>query len=124
MSEWCVECGVVLLPGHDHFDPEPADIEVFWRELANRHIAMTAPKIAEYGSRDLVDIGREVLSLASRDTENDRLAFEAGVFFYVRGKIARWAAAVGRGEPVSQDTLDDIVIYCTLVLHNREGDSE
>jgi hypothetical protein len=98
------------------------DLVEFWLAMTDRQIAMTAPKVAEYGSRDLVDIGREVLSLAGRDTDDDRLAFEAGVFFYVRGKVARWAAAVHRGEPVSKDTLDDIIIYSTLVLHDREGE--
>jgi hypothetical protein len=100
--------------------PLVVSLHQFWNDTTARHINMTVPKIQEYGSRDLVDMGREILSLTGRDTDDDRLAFEAGVFFYVRGKVARWAAAVGRGEPVSRDTLDDLIIYCTLVLHNRE----
>lgn len=106
--------------GAPDFGTKSEPVRDWWMNTAERHADMVTPKMAEYGSRDLVEIGREFAALAGREGLDDTVAYEVGVFFYLRGKVARWSAAVGRGEQVSQDTLDDIVAYSMMVLHNRE----
>lgn len=98
-----------------------ARIEEWWTQTTIGHMQSVVPKMVEYGSRDLVEIGRGVLDVAGKPDASDNEAYEAGVYFYVRGKLARWATAVGRGVPVSRDTLDDIIIYCMMVLDNRDN---
>lgn len=119
----------VKLPSEEELDAKerayyrdtPAQrVKDWWMKQAEEHADMVTPKMAEYGSRDLVEIGREFAALAGREGLDDTVAYEVGVLFYLRGKVARWSAAVGRGEQVSQDTLDDIVAYSMMVLHNRE----
>lgn len=95
-------------------------VKDWWMKQAEEHADMVTPKMAEYGSRDLVEIGREFSALAGEENLSDEAAYEVGVLFYVRGKVARWSAAVGRGDQVSKDTLDDIVCYTMMVLHNRQ----
>lgn len=102
------------------FGTKSEPVRDWWMNTAERHADMVTPKMAEYGSRDLVEIGREFAALAGREGLDDTVAYEVGVLFYSRGKLARWSAAVGRGEQVSQDTLDDIIAYSMMVLHNRE----
>lgn len=93
----------------------------FWREKTEALISLCAPKVEEYGSQDLADIGWDLLEMSNKDENaSEEDAYETGVYFYVRGKIARWANAIKQGRPVSQDTLDDIITYCILALHNRE----
>ena len=118
----------VKLPSKEELDAKerayytsPAQrVKNWWMGQAEEHADMVTPKMAEYGSRDLVEIGREFSALAGEENLSDEAAYEVGVMFYVRGKVARWSAAVGRGDQVSKDTLDDIVAYSMMVLHNRQ----
>ena len=118
----------VKLPSKEELDAKerayytsPAQrVKNWWMKQAEEHADMVTPKMAEYGSRDLVEIGREFSALAGKEGLSDEAAYEVGVFFYLRGKVARWSAAVGRGDQVSKDTLDDIVAYSMMVLHNRQ----
>lgn len=118
----------VKLPSEEELDAKerayytsPAQrVKDWWMGQAEEHADMVTPKMAEYGSRDLVEIGREFSALAGEENLSDEAAYEVGVLFYVRGKVARWSAAVGRGDQVSKDTLDDIVAYSMMVLHNRQ----
>src|SRR5699024_3150555 len=105
----------VKLPSKEELDAKerayytsPAQrVKNWWMKQAEEHADMVTPKMAEYGSRDLVEIGREFSALAGEEGLSDEAAYEVGVFFYLRGKVARWSAAVGRGDQVSKDTLDD-----------------
>lgn len=95
-------------------------VRKWWADTAQGHIDMVVPKMVEYGSNDLVEIGREFLALAGIKEASDSFAHEVGILFYARGKLARWSAAVGRGEHVSRDTLDDIVAYAMMAILNQE----
>jgi hypothetical protein len=103
------------------------EIETWWHELAEREIKATVPKALEYGSHDLVVIGRELLHAAiQRDPDawkeykDETTMAELGVFFYLLGKMARWTSAIREGKRVSDDTLFDIGIYVRMVQRIRE----
>lgn len=81
-------------------------------------------KMIEYGGRgravDLVEIGRDIALLIGRKEISDAEAVEIGVYFYIRGKMGRWFAAISEGRPVSDDTLHDLSIYVRIVQRARE----
>lgn len=101
------------------------ELERWWVELATSEAAVVAGKMREYGGEgraiDLVDIGRDLLR-AQRVPESeisDEWAAETGVYFYARGKLSRWTAAVIRGERVSDDTLHDLGVYVRMAQRIR-----
>lgn len=103
------------------------EIEEWWHKLADREISATVPKALEYGSHDLVLIGREIAHAvmerhpdAFREYNDDTVAAELGVFFYLLGKMARWTSAIREGKRVSDDTLFDIGVYVRMVQRIRE----
>ncbi len=102
-----------------------SDLAKWWKEQTDKAILATVPKAYEYGSRDLLDMGA---ALHRVKTGNDldlqtkggrETAIEAACWFYMLGKMARWTAAVERGEPVSDDTLFDMGVYATMVQRSR-----
>ena len=90
----------------------------WWLETAAHEVQAVAPKAVEYGSRDLIEMGRTLLRVAGREVTDEEAA-EAGVWFYVVGKIARWTAAMERGDRVSDDTLLDIGTYVKMAQRLR-----
>lgn len=106
----------------DHFHV-PVDVEAelssWWRQQAEDEIARTAPKAAEYGSRDLIEIGRDLARAMGLGEIHDQWAAELGIYFYLRGKLARWTEAVVRGETPSDDTLFDIGVYVRMAQRVR-----
>lgn len=92
----------------------------WWMEVARQEIQAAAPKAVEYGSRDLVEVGRAMASIAEREgSMNDEEAAELGIYFLVINKVARWTAALRTGQRVSDDTLLDIGIYLRMAQRNR-----
>jgi len=102
------------------------ELEAFWHGEADKEINLVVPKAIEYGGHgravDLVDIGRDLLRAQGIDEERitDEWATEVGIYYYLRGKISRWTAAITRGDRVSDDTLLDISIYCRMAQRNRQ----
>ena len=100
-------------------------LETWWQDQANVEIEMVVPKAIEYGGEgravDLIDIGKDLLRAMKvpEDQITEEWATETGIFFYLRGKVGRWTAAMQRGERVSDDTLLDISIYCRMAQRNR-----
>lgn len=92
----------------------------WWYDLAEREVDATVPKAVEYGSTDLIDIGRNVARLSGR-TVDDQQAAEIGIFFYLEGKLARWRSAIAEGRQVSDDTLFDIGIYVRMAQRVRSA---
>lgn len=100
----------------------------WWRERAEAEIGMVAAKAVEYGSADLVEIGRQLHQAGVRlpndmqpyDHDRDAYLAELGIYFYVCGKLARWTSAVTEGRPVSTDTLLDIGVYVRMAQRVRE----
>jgi hypothetical protein len=95
----------------------------WWLDKAEAEVQPLVKKLVEYGGEgraiDLIEIGRDLGRLQDRDL-SDAEAAELGIYFYIRGKLGRWTAAVLRGEPVSDDTLLDIGIYVRMVQRIRE----
>lgn len=94
----------------------------WWRQLAEDEIQRTVPKAVEYGSTDLIDIGRNIARLSGRDVD-DAQAAELGVYFYLEGKFARWRSAIMEGREVSDDTLFDIGVYIRMAQRIRHAGS-
>lgn len=98
--------------------PEQAALADWWHEQANQEIERTVPKAVEYGSDDLVFIGRALADLLDREV-GDEEAAELGIFFYELGKMARWRAAIKQGGRVSDDTLFDFGVYIRMAQRVR-----
>lgn len=95
----------------------------WWRAQAETEIEMVVAKAIEYGgagaSIDLIDIGRDLARIAGREV-GDEEATELGIYFYLRGKLSRWTAAVMEGRRVSDDTLTDLGVYVRMAQRTRE----
>lgn len=115
-------------------DPEAADsvsaLRGWWEQTANDEVSQLVTKMAEYGglsrATDLTEIGRDLVAagvskgpLLGSEAAQDSWLQELGVYFYVRGKFARWQAAIIEGRPVSDDTLLDIGIYVRMAQRIR-----
>jgi hypothetical protein len=101
------------------WDPTPADLlRRWWLDLAEVEVERTVPKAIEYSSTDLVDIGRDLARCMGREIDDEEAA-ELGVYFYLRGKLARWTGAITNGERISDDTLFDIGVYVRMAQRIR-----
>lgn len=94
----------------------------WWVGVAADDIARTEAKIHDYGGRgaaiDLLSIGRDLAMTMSR-VVSDEEAIELGIYFYTRGKLARWTAAVMEGRRPSPDTLLDLTFYTMMARRNQ-----
>lgn len=105
-------------------DPTPeartaAVLANWWLEVAEEEVQKVAPKAVEYGSTDLIEIGRDIASMMEwRGLDNEALA-ELGIYFYLVGKMARWRDAIHRQDRVSDDTLHDIGVYVRMAQRVR-----
>lgn len=95
------------------------ELEEWWLAMAREEIERTVPKAIEYGSGDLIDIGRAMARVMGREVENDVDAIELGIYFYEVGKMARWTDAVRHGRRVSDDTLFDLGVYIRMLQRAR-----
>jgi len=106
----------------DKFDAN--ELDSWWHTQAAKEVEPLIDKLVEYGGQgrswDLIEIGRD-LARALRWTDiTDAEAAELGIYFYVRGKLGRWFAAICEKRPVSDDTLYDIGIYIRMVQRIRD----
>lgn len=95
------------------------DLAQWWRETAEREIDGVVDKAIEYGATDLAEIGRTLNQAMKRPGATEAQMAELGVFFYITGKMARWADAVKDGRNVSDDTLHDIGVYVRMAQRIR-----
>lgn len=94
----------------------------WWEQTARADLDACVPKMAEYGSDDLEDIGQELAAMmANSGSTQGPDGTEIGIYFYLRGKLSRWRSAIERGELCSDDTLHDIVVYAMMARANRAG---
>jgi hypothetical protein len=91
----------------------------WWMQQAEDEVARTVPKAVEYSATDLTDIGHDLARCMGREVDDEEAA-ELGVFFYLRGKMARWVGSVIAGDRVSDDTLFDIGVYVRMAQRIRE----
>lgn len=82
----------------------------WWREQAETEIDMVVAKAVEYSASDLIDIGRAVLGEGLTAEEYA----EAGIAFYLFGKISRIMGAIREGRRPSADSWLDAGIYSRM----------
>lgn len=92
----------------------------WWADTAAGDAEKVIPKAIEYGARDLADIGYAMAQIAKMDDIDEAQATELGIYYYVVGKLARWASAVERGDQVSDDTLLDLTTYLMMARRTRD----
>lgn len=112
---------------------EPNEVSAlrgWWEQTAHDEVAQLVAKMVEYGglsrATDLTAIGESLVGvgvpegplLGSGKVQEGWLQ-ELGIWFYLRGKLARWEAAIREGRPVSDDTLLDIGIYVRMAQRVR-----
>lgn len=91
----------------------------WWGETSADDAVAADIKAKEYGSLDLVIIGRtmrELIGMGSGIVEDAEL----GIMFYQLGKLARCVSAVSSGRRPSDDTWHDIVVYGMMVRRIRD----
>lgn len=106
----------------------PPSFEAWWADKASAQAAMCRRKAAEYGADDLYEMGTDFINLMQSGpgirpapmTFTDTDAYLAGVFWYVLGKVKRWQSALKRRQNPSKDTLEDLVVYAMMALHEME----
>lgn len=94
------------------------ELRGWWFDQATAEVDGTVPKALEYSATDLADIGH-VLARCMGRTVDDEEAAELGIFFYLQGKLSRWAGAVQAGKRPSNDTIYDIGVYCRMAQRVR-----
>ena len=127
----CINCGWSLaahLTRHGiQVEPETPDesprkgLPLWWEGQVAIDIARTAPKIKEYGTRDLEAMGLALM--AAKGIESDSSVSHApapdvaavyGCMLYALGKCMRAIASLERGEMPSEDTLFDLSVYSMM----------
>jgi len=106
----------------------------WWIQQATTEIDDMMEKLAEYGTGDLHEIGRQMMKVRGVDIDQqiDDLGsygleltnaqmYELGVMFYALGKIQRVITAAQQGRTASTDTWHDLNIYSKMVLAGRAG---
>lgn len=99
------------------------ELEQWWHDQAAKEVDPLISKLLEYGGAgravDLEDIGHDLARMQKREVSDEEAA-EIGIYFYIRGKMGRWLAALSDGRRVSDDTLYDIGIYVRMVQRLRD----
>lgn len=96
-----------------------SELGAWWAEVSADDVEPAIIKGKEYGSLDLIVIGRtmrEMIGIAP-DVVSDA---EVGIIFYQLGKVARAVSAIHSGRRPSDDTWHDIVVYGMMVRRIRE----
>jgi hypothetical protein len=95
------------------------DLTAWWAATAADDVEPASIKAKEYGSTDLVIIGRTLREMVgiNADVVTDE---EIGILFYTLGKVARAISAIGSGSRPSDDTWHDITVYSMMVRRVRE----
>ena len=97
------------------------ELASWWRKAADAEIDMVVDKAIEYGATDLRDLGRQIYEMSGRPQPDDATAAEAGIAFYVMGKMSRVAAAFREGRLPSSDTWLDIGVYSRMAQRVRQA---
>ncbi len=120
LTSWQKWAMVGALAGRSTTDADR--LAAWWRRTAEAEIEQTVAKAVEYGSTDLIDIGRSLARVAGREVDDEEAA-EMGVFFYLEGKLSRWRSTLERGDRPSLDTLLDIGVYARMAQRIRYAGS-
>lgn len=103
------------------------ELTEWWLNKARSEVKPMADKALEYGGKgaavDLIEIGKDIARMTDPEHWNSYSVAhytEIGIYFYLRGKLARWQAAMIEGRKVSDDTLLDIGVYVRMAQRTRE----
>lgn len=100
------------------------ELETWWVEQARAEFEPTIAKAVDYGSRDLVEIGQDLILGGyggdGFDASDEALCAEIGIWFYLRGKMARAMEAYRQGRKPSDDTMLDIGVYTRMIQRVRD----
>lgn len=108
------------------------ELRRWWYQAGADEIDGMLAKMIDYGgaerATDLTDLGRSLIEAGVREPADftqvptvvpDAYLQELGAYFYIRGKFARWVAAIREGRPVADDTIHDMIIYLRMVQRIR-----
>lgn len=90
------------------------------QDLTSEVTDMVIPKARTYGTTELSQLGATLMNVAGKGTVPERGSMQYAVWFYSIGKMARWTAAVKRGEQPTRDTVLDILVYALMWLKVEE----
>jgi hypothetical protein len=94
----------------------------WWIDQASDEADRTIDKMEQYGSLDLVHIGRMLWDVMGRTTPlSDIAAMEVGCLFYLYGKVQRAVSALKNDQPILEDTWFDMQIYSKMAQAARAG---
>lgn len=116
-----VDPGAVAVPevGDDPHWLLKVALTNWWIDLAHAEVDRVVPKAVEYGSTDLMEVGRTLANVMQRDGLSEEELTELGIYFYLVGKFARWMDAVRDNRRASDDTLHDIGVYVRMAQRTR-----
>lgn len=119
-------------PGHWQVDkvntgPE-AQLAQWWRDVAEEEIDKVVPKAVEYSAHDLALLGewmRDLIEPHRNEGSAPSVVADAELacWFYLAGKLGRAMGALREGRAPSDDTLEDIGIYCRMAQRIRQAGS-
>jgi hypothetical protein len=106
-----------------------AKLRNWWIGYATSEIDAMMDKLAEYGTGDLHEIGRQMMKVRGVDIDalidehgldqTNTQMYELGIMFYTLGKIQRVITAAEQGRVASDDTWHDLAVYSKMVLAGR-----
>lgn len=94
------------------------DLTQWWMDQAQDEANKTVSKAVQYGSNSMIDVGHQMARQAGRTVSHEEAA-ELACYFYIVGKMGRWADAIIAGERVSDDTLFDVGVYVRMAQRIR-----
>jgi len=114
------------------FDSGPATGELadWWREMTERDIRKCLPKVHEYSAYDMLLIGKTTADMVGYNAvpapydyaeAPDPDYIEIGCWWYLLGKIGRAIGAIKEGRLPSDDTIEDVRIYATMIARTRDA---
>lgn len=106
-------------PSHPADSAEQA-FRSYIQDLTSEVTDMVIPKARTYGTTELSQLGATLMNVAGKGTVPERGSMQYAVWFYSIGKMARWTAAVKRGEQPTRDTVLDILVYALMWLKVEE----
>lgn len=116
-SEWEQDPNCSIHPMK--LDRYNTDIERWWAQTAQADYDGFGPKLEEYGSDDLREIGRDLAKAMKWDAP-DEVLYELGCWFYLRGKLARAMSAIAAHRLPSDDTALDTTVYSMMIRRIRQ----
>lgn len=98
------------------FEQNKENFHRYLSQLIDELVDNTAPKAQEYGNTELAQLGATLAHVAGQPHRGEAHNTQQAVWFYASGKLARWTAAVRRGQQPSRDTVYDLLVYCLMWL--------